>query len=97
MSYSVAGVFLYYKVWISQSCFSDPDGDAFTIYAGQPSVGSLGAAPTSDCEVGQTCWRVYPPGGWDGTPYSTTFSIWATDTHGASSPSLSYTLCVNCP
>jgi actin-like ATPase involved in cell morphogenesis len=91
---SVAGIYTYYDVWISETCFSDPDGDEVTIFANQPDFGQIGAAP--GCAAGRRCWKYYPYTDWDGTPYWATFTLYAQDSHGATSTLLPYYLCLNC-
>ncbi len=94
---NAAGEFTRYIVWIVEaSCFSDPDGDSLTIFANQPADGSITAATSSDCDSGQVCWWYYPPGGWDGTAYNTSFTFYARDPDGATSATGRFNLCVNC-
>ena len=92
----VAGIFTYYDVWILQSCFTDPDGDALTIYANEPDYGSITAGISANCASGRTCWKYYPYAGWDGTAYWATFTLYAQDSRGATSALLPYYLCLNC-
>lgn len=78
--------------WFSHpfSCYSDPDGDAVTVYS------DGGVASPGNCGADNACWTYTPPGTWDGTPYEVTFAVWAQDPDGLSSSASFITLCLNC-
>jgi hypothetical protein len=94
-TWPLCGVSNRYRIWVSTSYFEDPDGDNFTIYARQPDWGSIGAYDKS-CESGRFCSYYYPGAGWDGAPAGPSFTLYAEDSKGARSSSISVQLCVNC-
>ena len=97
ISVTASGWYTSYNVWVAQSCFTDSDSDSLTFYANQPGTGSITSKDQSLCGgTGRRCWQYYPPSTWDGTPYQTSFTIYAKDDLGAKSSSISYTLCLNC-
>jgi hypothetical protein len=98
LTLSVAGIFQTYDFWLSQDCFSDPEGGPIQAFSTQGNFGSVTAPTNEYCAslAGNAwCWQ-YQPQSWDGTPYWDSFNIWVEDAAGNKSAPIRIDLCLNC-